>query len=70
MSSDRNWQRWDERLRLNVIGGAALANPGSNPVHSTLAGWELVKRHITLRDDQDAFADGDIWPAPGKSDSL
>ena len=40
-----------------------LANPGGGVHYSTLAGWELAKRHITSRDEQEELPAGAAsWP--------
>ena len=39
-----------------------LANPGTGVHYSTLAGWELAKRHIASRDEQEELPAGGEWP--------
>ncbi len=45
----------------------ALANPGNNAAHSTLAGWELSNRQITSREQSEAWPEGETWPNAASS---
>ena len=39
-----------------------LVNPDGNWAHTTLAGFELAKRHKTSRPDDDVLDESDLWP--------
>ena len=50
-----------------VLSVSERRESGREHLHGTLAGWELSRRQITVRDEQEAFQDGEIWPA-GKAE--